>query len=368
MNGKTDILILTAGFGEGHNTAARNIALALEGKCQVLVKDPCALGAPYINAKLSTLYRSITHHTPTLWKHIYRSTERRDFSKNYLPILRGPRKALYSLMAKHRPQLVVCTYPLYPYFLATLSSLHRPRPLIFTVITDSISVNATWQKAPSHQWFVTDKFTQKSLIDKGLDASKVLVTGFPIHPLFDSLTPLSSQNPTQPFRVLYFPTPRKKTIIASCQAILHFPHTTLTLALGRNHSKLRDLADILKKQYGSRITILGWSNAIPELLTKHHLVLGKAGGATVHEAIGAHCPMFINYFIPGQEEGNLRLLEHIGGGRFIHNTNDLQRQLAHLFEENLTPWKMMKSNLEIHAPHCASHTIASHLLQSLHNA
>ena len=43
----------------------------------------------------------------------------------------------------------------------------------------------------------------------------------------------------------------------------------------------------------------------------HHLVISKAGGATVQEAIAARCPMIVNQVIPGQEEGNARLIWRI---------------------------------------------------------
>ena len=43
------ILIATAGFGDGHNSAARNLAKALEKTAEVRVVDPCAEGSPWLN-------------------------------------------------------------------------------------------------------------------------------------------------------------------------------------------------------------------------------------------------------------------------------------------------------------------------------
>ena len=41
------ILIVTAAFGEGHNSAARNMGLALDAAGAVTqVSDPCMLGTP----------------------------------------------------------------------------------------------------------------------------------------------------------------------------------------------------------------------------------------------------------------------------------------------------------------------------------
>lgn len=38
------ILIVTAGYGEGHNSAARGVRDALAGRAEVLVTDLCAGG------------------------------------------------------------------------------------------------------------------------------------------------------------------------------------------------------------------------------------------------------------------------------------------------------------------------------------
>ena len=50
---------------------------------------------------------------------------------------------------------------------------------------------------------------------------------------------------------------------------------------------------------------------MPELMMSHHLVISKAGGATVQEAIAARCPMIVNQVIPGQEEGNAELIREL---------------------------------------------------------
>jgi UDP-N-acetylglucosamine:LPS N-acetylglucosamine transferase len=43
------------------------------------------------------------------------------------------------------------------------------------------------------------------------------------------------------------------------------------------------------------------------MMHENHLLIGKAGGATVQETIAAKCPMIINHVVAGQEEGNARL-------------------------------------------------------------
>ena len=124
---KTDILILTAGFGEGHNSAALNLRLALESQVSVKCLDPCALGSPFVNDRLRWLYREITTHAPWLWREIYKSSDRKDFSKDNLLFMNKPEMKLGELIRQHQPKALVSTYPLYPYFLERillLSQIH----------------------------------------------------------------------------------------------------------------------------------------------------------------------------------------------------------------------------------------------------
>ena len=53
---------------------------------------------------------------------------------------------------------------------------------------------------------------------------------------------------------------------------------------------------------------------MPRLMHSSHLLIGKAGGATVQETIAAGSPMIINQVVPGQEEGNARLIVETGSG------------------------------------------------------
>ena len=63
------ILIITAAFGEGHNSAARNLALALDAMgAETRVADPCILSAPHSTSIIQWGYRLVTTHFPKIWR------------------------------------------------------------------------------------------------------------------------------------------------------------------------------------------------------------------------------------------------------------------------------------------------------------
>jgi processive 1,2-diacylglycerol beta-glucosyltransferase len=355
------ILIVTAAFGEGHNSAARNLGLALESLGAVTrVSDPCMIGIPHITAWVSRGYRCVTTHFPRVWAWIYRSTDRCDFSKRRSPLMRWPELALARMLGEFQPDAVVSTYPLYPYFMARIAAegVQPARP-VFTVVTDSIEINAAWLRAPSDWWLVTDPATRAAMIEKGLEPSTIVDTGFPVHPSFSSLETIRESDPCDPFRVLYFPTANLAFVRRHSRALLDAsPSVRLTIVLGRNVRRLYTRAREIKNAYPGRVRLIGWTRKVPQLLCNHHLVVGKAGGATVHEAIAARCPMLIHHLVPGQEEGNLRLLESIGAGSLATTPDALARQISDLLADQSSNWRRMKSALSRHGRNSGALTVA----------
>ncbi len=354
MSRASRILIVTAGYGEGHNSAARGLASALEGRAEVLVVDPCAEGAPELNEVLRRGYRTMTTYSPVIWDWVYRMTERRDFTKETFQVMRKPERALEEKVKEFQPDAIVSTYPLYPYFTERLRRRGTWQGLVFTVVTDSIEINNAWLQAPTDYWLVTDAVTRRKMVSQGLPNEKIVETGFPVSPDFRALHSLSSSSPTRPFKVLYFTTGRKPQIASVGKPVLECAETTMTLILGRNVRKLYRAARELKAQYPGRVRIVGWSRKIPSHLCDHHLAIGKAGGATVHESIAASTPMLIHHLVPGQEEGNLELLRSIGGGDLADTPAKLRTKLQELLGNDCKEWKRWKRNLSKYSrPHSA---------------
>ncbi len=363
------IIITTAGFGDGHNSAAYNLAAALEQYAEAEVIDPCALGSPRLIARLRKFYRFITTHTPKVWHRIYRSVEKHDFSKEKFPFMRKPESALNEIMLSFEPHAIVSTYPLYPYYVERSFTKGIPRVPVITLITDSIEINAAWRDAPSDYFLVTDKFTRESLIASGMDERKIIVTGFAVHPRFTKLKPVEAYDPESAFKVLYFPTSKKPIIRRIMRAILETKdaNTEITVVLGRNVRKLYDRVREIQLEYPGRVQIKGWTRRVPELLTSHHLVIGKAGGATVHETIAAACPMLIHHLVPGQEEGNLALLEKIQGGFYTETPEDIRHALTNILKDDAALWKNMKHNLTQYAKPAGSISAAQFIINTIEN-
>lgn len=359
------ILILTAGFGDGHNSAARHLAESLNKEAEVKVADPCHLGSPRINSFLSKAYREVTTYIPRLWSMIYQSTDKQDFSKP-LFFLNDTEAAVGDLLRDFQPDLVICTYPIYPYQLERHFNI-LPRVPIITVVTDSMNVNAAWTRSPSDFFLVTDPATRASVEKSGIPSEKIIVTGFPVSQRFESITSTSSGDSTQPFRVLYFPTSRQPHVSKIARAVLEASgvEAEITIVLGRNLRRLYHQAKEVKNSFPGRVHLKGWTHKVPELLCNHHLVIGKAGGATVHESIAARCPMLVHHIVPGQEEGNIQLLENLGIGSLATKPSEISQALQGLLLNNAQEWRLQKQRLATHARPAAARQAAEFILSQL---
>ena len=163
--------------------------------------------------------------------------------------------------------------------------------------------------------------------------------------------------------VLYFTTGRRLQVRRISKAILQAsPKTRLTIVLGRNVRHLWRRAKEIRDAFPGRVKIKGWTRKVPALLNSHHLVVGKAGGATVHEAIAARCPMLVHHLVPGQEEGNLRLLERIGAGRLAESPEALRSAVADLLADDAALWRGMKRKLAAHGRNSGAIAAARHIL------
>ena len=318
------VLVCSAGFGEGHHTAARSLCAAFDelGAAQGVraeFVDILAERHPRLNKLLTRGYVQVLNRAPHLWASFYRTIDGVRGVGAPPAALATLRAAIVELLERTRPAAVVSTYPVYGYVLDDIAQRGGPSAFLrVTVITDSISVNAVWLRAGCHFYVVANEETAAVLRARGVAAEDIRVLGFPVHPRFVELReriprPDSADpQPGQGRRVLYLINAGKRNAPALVRRLLkEIDGLSLTVATGRDE-RLRAAVERIVAEAGpacaARTRVIGWTKEMPELLCAHHLLISKAGGATVQETIAAGCPMLMSQVAPGQEEGNARLL------------------------------------------------------------
>ncbi|MBL9209938.1 MAG: galactosyldiacylglycerol synthase [Opitutaceae bacterium] len=365
MSGR--VLILTAGFGEGHNAAARSLAAAFDarqGPGAARVADVFALAGPRGNALARRSYLGLINRAPWLWRAAYGWMHRSALLPGLLRSLRRERHVLARLLAEEAPVAVCSTYPVYAYLLQALA---RERPLgvpCFSVVTDSISINSVWWRAGADGWFVPNDESAAVMREAGVDERRLQVAGFPVPAFFaaheNELAPPDLAAGANP-RVLYIINSRTPAAEDTARLLLQETGWDVTCTVGRNRRLQRELEELASsRSAGTRI--LGWTDEIPRLLMTHHVVISKAGGATTQEALAARCPMIVNQIVPGQEEGNYELLRRHGIGALALTPSAVKWELQGAFAHGGRGWRHWRRALEPLARPRAAADIAAAVL------
>ena len=182
---KKRILILTASFGEGHNSAARGIRdglgrVAPEGT-EVELRDLFAEAYGPVNELVRKGYLALVNFAPDAWGAVYRWLERKkDFDTEFA---RFPRLKDHfaALLERFQPDVLTCTFPAYPNVLRQIQGAGAECSRsckVVVVITDSITINAVWYRCAADYFLVANEQSASVLRAAGIAADKIKVLGF----------------------------------------------------------------------------------------------------------------------------------------------------------------------------------------------
>lgn len=209
------ILILTAGFGDGHNAAARNVREALEQtstEVEVTVADLYERSYKKLNTIAKKAYLGAVRYAPQLWAGFFKLVDRSPWLADGRG-LAGLQKNLAQLIEETQPDCIVSTYPAYGQLIQSLYRDHCDHPFRFvTIITDARSVNSLWYRAGSDKFVVCDEATAEVLQKNGVEKNTITALGFPVSPQF-AAPPKDLPSPPslgQMLRVLYVINTGKK--------------------------------------------------------------------------------------------------------------------------------------------------------------
>lgn len=341
------ILIFTTGFGDGHNSAARNMrdAFARMPGFDAEVHDTYVEVNPGASKLLQVAYNISIQRVPVTWKAFFHVFDKTPVFDLTLPTLGKLTSALRALMIEKKPAAVVTTYPVYSYLLRSLMDRGEvPSCPHFMIVTDSIVINRVWNRAPADWVLVANGPTSDAMATAGVPREKIQVLGFPVSPRFEEL----AQRPLPagaPWKILYLPSASRRTVGNVVRGLTALDGVHLTVVTGRH----RHLHDFLRRidVPMSSFALHGWTDRMPELLADSHLFIGKAGGAIVQETLAIARPMIISHVVAGQEEGNVELLADLGAGTLATTPQAIIDAVrGSMLENGGATWRRWRENLQ----------------------
>ncbi len=338
------ILVLSAGFGQGHHSASAALKraaelLEAEGEAvELLVVDPLKRPGDELYPWSRRMYLRVIRTFPWLWGLYFKVIDQPWHTWLSVWLMRGFQRRLKALLAEVKPDVVVSTYPIFPHFLEYYGML-KPYPNCANVIvvTDSITVNTVWTTAACDALVVPNRMTAEVVRSRGIPSEKILPLGFAVNPDILSrvregdrqIPPREGRRP----RVLYMINSGRLDSEWIARDLARIPDIDLTITVAFDVRLLKALRKEMRRR-GGKVKVLSWTKRHAELFASSHLLVAKAGGATTQEALAANLPMIVTTAVPGQEPGNAKLLERLGAGVFVGKRENVRRVVERLLANN----------------------------------
>lgn len=346
---KKRILILTASFGEGHNSAARGLRDGLRrvasDQTEIELHDLLAEAYGPLNEFVRKAYLGLVNFASPAWGAVYRwFDQEKDFDQEFARLVRL-KNHFTALLDRFCPNVVACTFPVYS---NVLQRILTENPGSFSdckkvvVVTDSITINAVWYGCAADYFLVANEQSATVLRSGGIAPEKIKILGFPVSPKFADFAedrPSPSSNSSR--RVLYMINAAKRGAPEVVRMLAKLD-LDLTVTIGRA-DELRAAIELAAD--GHAIKIIGWTDELPRMMHENHLLIGKAGGATVQETIAAKCPMIVNHVVAGQEEGNARLIVETNSGVIARSPREVVAQVQRAFDDGAKQWRKWAGNI-----------------------
>lgn len=321
------LLFFIADTGGGHRNAAKAVSQALDraypGRFAPVLCDPLSgPGAARLLRWVVSLYGPTIRRAPWLWGAAYHvSDSPLAMALLWRTVLRLARAPAAAAVAVHRPAAIVSFHPLTGMAAISARDLTKHEVPVATVVTDLVSVHAAWRSA-------------------GVDLTIAPPGGPPVTREFWGGPPRPGERAI--LRRALGLNERRLTVVLTgggegcggigrrAAAILRrFGDVGVVAVCGRN-LRLKSRLDRLAARYAGRLTVIGFTDSMADLLRCADLVVTKAGPGTIAEAACCGAPLLLTSHLPGQERGNTEFVTAAGAGRRARGVRRLLAEIGRL--------------------------------------
>jgi UDP-N-acetylglucosamine:LPS N-acetylglucosamine transferase len=262
-----------------------------------------------IEQMVSSMYLNSIQYIPDFYDKLYRGlagrTRKRNSRHYHYELLFMP--FFKKMIRQHRPDVLFLTHCLPSNIADVLKKQGKLDAVTVNVYTDYF-VNNVWGLESVDYHFAPSKFVKNDLIDAGVDASRIFVTGIPVHRAFRSSEIPTRKNNKKIILVTggSLGTGQLEKILPEDTGDLHFIVLCGTNKLLYEHLRNRQHPHI------EPIPYIHSKYEMNQLYDASDAVVAKAGGVTISESLIKRKPLFISSALPGPERVNVQRLQEMG--------------------------------------------------------
>ena len=255
---------------------------------------------------------------------------------------------LRDVVHQHQPDVIICTYPLYPAILsATFSNENLNIPII-TVVTDLATVHNLWFSTRADLCLVPTQTVYDLAVEAGLTPEKVKITGIPVHPELakgkqdQASIRLELGWAPDLFTVLAVGSKRVENLYESLHALNHsgLPLQLVIVAGGDDDLYHR----FQETEWHQEAHLYNFVTNMATLMRASDCIMGKAGGLTVTETLACGLPIILINVIPGQETGNADYVVNGNAGDLARDPMEVLEIVCHWLEKEGELYKARSLN------------------------
>jgi processive 1,2-diacylglycerol beta-glucosyltransferase len=352
------ILILSVAIGAGHlktgEALCRTYQESFQGEAFHL--DFLRYALPRISGLVETTYNLTTKYIPPLYKWLYYLE---DHPQSLLQSCES-RIAIHKycqMIQQFQPDAIIATHS-FPAVVA--SQMYSRFPIPNAVVVTDYTSHHIWVNSNTRFYFVAHAGVADELKADGVGAEQIKVTGIPVRPAFK--TSFCKQTLRQHWRL----EPGRFTVLIMNGGQAIGPMTRvirdlsefreklqLIVITGNNQRLYKKLPRYLRELNLAGIVLPFVAN-MEEYMAGSDLLISKAGGLTVAEALSSGLPMVVVKPTPGQEDGNTRFLEKCGAGVYAKRQNNLAGIMRNFLDDPTKLEQMHQRALQAAKPDAAA--------------
>ena len=359
------VLVLSASYGSGHNAAAQSLAgaFATAGASVTVVDHFRDLVHPAFDRASRALYAWTLRRAPALWGLAYGLGDCMTSDSPWaLGVPRLGARRLAKLLDALEPDAVVTVHATPALALSALARTGRRTPPHTTVVTDFVA-HSQWIASRVDRYCVAAEEVKGEFVARGIAPDRVVVTGVPLRAGFEA--PLDRLAARRPLGL----SPDLPVVLAMAGAhgafgrlpdvarMLKGLATPVQGLVVTGHDD--GLADKIRRlTAGSMVRTFAFVDDVRPLMAAADLLISKAGGMTLAEAMAAELPLLTYGSLPGQERRNERFASRAGVALVARGYGELGRTLERALGEPKLLDRLRERMRRVRRPDASRHIVS----------